>query len=256
MIQLLRLIGIALVFFSQVSFSAGVLKVGISPDYEPLAFKQHGTLMGIEVDNARAVAGIMGRTAEFVEMPLAQFIPSLEIDRVDVVMSGFTVTDKRKESVDFAEPFMLIGQMGIVRTRDVVKLSHPDAMLTAGLRIAVQPDTTGQDFVHQNYNQALIQNFPDNERAFTALRKNISDVYVHDAPTSWNLWKDGNNKDLFSLGRPLTEEGLAWAVKKGNRWLLEELNKALSQMRENGSLIEIQNTYIPAANPLPTSSQE
>jgi ABC-type amino acid transport substrate-binding protein len=240
--------------FAANTLAAGVLKVGISPDYEPLAYMDSGELKGIEVENAREVARIMGRTVEFVEMPLVKFVPSLEIDRVDVVMSGFTVTAERSESVDFVDPFMLIGKMAIVRTRDVVDLSHPDAMYKPGLRIAVQPDTTGQAFADKEYKKALIQSFPDNERAFNALRKNISDVYLHDAPTSWGLWKDGANKDLFSLARPLTEEGLAWAVRKGNRWLLQELNNALAEMRASGKLLEIQNRWIPAADPLPVTN--
>lgn len=251
--MLQRCICAVLFVFAGNAFAAGVLKVGISPDYEPLAFKRGGELVGIEADNAREVARIMGRTVEFVEMPLAQFIPSLEIGRVDVVMSGFTVTAKREESVDFAEPFMQIGQMAIIRTSDVVKLSHPDAMSTAGLRIAVQPDTTGQAFVHDTYDKALIQNFPDNKRAFNALRNNISDVYVHDAPTSWGLWNNGKNRDLFSLARPLTEEGLAWAVRKKNGWMLQQLNSALQEMRDSGKLIDIQNQWIPVAESVSTS---
>jgi ABC-type amino acid transport substrate-binding protein len=226
---------------------AETLKVAISGDYEPLAFKRDGELVGIEVDNAREIGRILGRRVKFIEMPLKMFIPSLEIGKVDVVMSGFSVTPEREQQVAFADPFMYIGQMAIVRKADQARFLDPAAISAEGVRIAVKRNTTGEDFVIRNFQRtALIQTFPDSPVAFNALRNNISDVYVHDAPSSWALAGDAANADLVSLNFPLTREGLAWAVDKRNKPLLVKLNAALQELRASGRLQEIQDAWVAA----------
>jgi ABC-type amino acid transport substrate-binding protein len=225
--------------------AAEPLRVAVSPDYKPLAFMQDGKLAGIEVDNAQAVAMVLGRELVFVEMKFDEFIPALEIGKVDVVMSGFSVTSERQTQVDYAEPFMEIGQMVIVRTDDVVRFSHPRALYTAGVRIGVEPGTTGEKYAIDHYPMAQLQNFPDSNYAFAALRAGATDAYIHDAPTSWALATSNENQDLFSLYRPLTQESLAWAVRKGNKVLQGQLNFALDELRANGHLRAIRNKWIP-----------
>ncbi len=240
-----QIAAILLCLFSLTSQAEGILKVGIATDCEPLAFKEDGELKGIKVDNARAVGRYLNRQVRFIEMPLAEFIPALQIGKIDVVMSGFSITEERAKSVLFTEPFLRIGQMAIIRTADAVDLSHPSALFRDGLRIAVQPDTTGQAFATQHFPKALIQTFEDDHAAFRALRNNVTDVYIHDSPTSWLMMRSKDNHDLFSLARPMTEEGLAWAVAPTSAWLLRELNQILSQMRITGELQEIQQRWIP-----------
>jgi len=68
---------------------------------------------------------------------------------------------------------------------------------------------------------------------------------VHDAPTSWQLATTGENRDLISLYTPLTNEQLAWAVRKDDQRLADSLNAALRTMKGNGSLRYILNRWIP-----------
>ena len=77
------------------------------------------------------------------------------------------------------------------------------------------------------------------------MRKDAIDMYIHDAPTSWQLANGMENDDLISLYSPLTEEVLAWAVRKDDGVLVSELNRALRLMRANGSLQYILNRWIP-----------
>lgn len=221
------------------------LRVAVSPDYKPMAFKQDGQLVGIEIDNAHAVANVLGRKIQFVQMKMEQFIPALEIGKVDVVMSGFSVTLERQAQVDFAEPFMEIGQMVIVRTDDVVRFSAPRALYHDGVRIGVEPGTTGEKYAIEHFSRAELQNFRNPTDAFAALRSKVTDAFIHDAPTSWTLATSKEDQDLFSLYRPLTKENLAWAVRKGNTVMLGQLNAALEELRTNGHLQAIQNSWIP-----------
>ena len=221
------------------------LRVALSPDYMPLAFKQEGKLVGIEVDNAREVGNILGREVVFVEMKNAEYVDALKTGRVDVVMSGYSITPEREAQVAFAQPFMEVGQMAIILAEKAGALGHPRALYRKGIRIGVEPGTTGDSYVRQNFPDATILNYPDPAYAFAALRAGAADVYVHDAPTSWNLASSRKDQDLLSLYRPLTREQLAWAVKQDNIFLLNQLNAALAELRQNGRLGAIQNYWIP-----------
>jgi ABC-type amino acid transport substrate-binding protein len=78
-----------------VSVMAGELKVGMSPDYPPLAFKQEGRVVGIEADNIQALSNLIGQKLRVVEMPFAQLIPALQAGEIDIIMSGLSVTEER-----------------------------------------------------------------------------------------------------------------------------------------------------------------
>lgn len=230
---------------TSIAAAAEPLRVALSPDYMPIAFKQEGKLLGIEVDNAREVADILGRELVFVEMSSGDYIEALNSGRVDVVMSGYSITPERAEQVAFARPFMEIGQMAIILADNAARFAPPQALYRAGIRIGVEPGTTGEAFVRATFPDASVQYYADPSSAFIALRSGAADVYVHDAPTSWNLASSRENQDMLSLYRPLTREQLAWAVKKGNTRLLGQLNACLDRLRENGRLGAIQNYWIP-----------
>ena len=224
---------------------AGALVVGVSPDYKPLVFKRNGKLAGIEPDNAREVASIMGRSVRFVELGFDELLPALQDGKVDVVMSGISVTEERKQKVDFSRPFMSVGQMAIIRSADISKFSFPRAIFRPGLKVGVEPGTTGAQYVSEAMPLVTTLYFDGSPAAFAALRAKKIDVYIHDAPTSWGLADTGGDSDLFSLYRLLTHEELAWGVRRGNSSLLAELNAAHDSLASAGKLQAIQNFWIP-----------
>lgn len=237
----------AVLLFSLLAFNAGAepLRVALSPDYMPLAFKQDGKLLGIEIDNAREVGSILGRKVVFVEMAQDQYIEALNSGKVDVIMSGFSITPERRAQVAFADSFMQIGQMAIILAERAGSLAYPRAIYRSGTKIGVEPNTTGFKFVRDNFPGAQIMTYPQPDAAFDALRKQEIDAFVHDAPTSWNLASSRDNQDLLSLYRPLNREELAWAVQRDNKILQQQLNAALAELRANGRLNAIQNYWIP-----------
>lgn len=221
------------------------LKVGVSGDYPPLVYKQEERLVGIEPDNVKVVGDILGQKMTMVEMPFADLIPALKAGDIDVIMSGMSITAERSEQVLFTEAYMDIGQMAIMSTDNLGKFSQPWSIYGEGVRIGVEPDTTGAAFADEKLPDADISFYTDSAAAFTALRKNEIDMYVHDAPTSWQLATSPDDRDLISLYHPLTQEQLAWAVRKDDSLLAASLNQALRTMKANGSLRYILNRWIP-----------
>jgi polar amino acid transport system substrate-binding protein len=225
--------------------AAGVLRVGMSADYPPLHFKQDDQFYGIEVDSAMAVGRMLGRRVELVQMPFVQLIPALTAGKVDVLMSGMSVTAERGKQVSFTDSYLRVGQMTIMHKDKVGSFSQPWAVYREGVRVGVEPGTTGEAFAQRELKEAVIKRYRNPDDAFNGLRDDEIDLYVHDAPTSWQLANGKENQDLISLYTPLTEEMLAWAVALDDEILLEELNEALAMMKANGSLQYILNRWIP-----------
>ena len=221
------------------------LKVGLPAQYPPLAYQQEGRYVGIEPDNATAVGKIIGREMRFIDMPFTRLIHALESGEIDIIMTGMSITEERSRLISFADPFLDIGQMGIVHVSKAGVFAKPWAIYQEGVRVGVEAGTTGALFAERELPDAQIQFFVDAQAAFAGLRRDAIDVYIHDAPTSWMLATTGDGDDLIGLYHPLTEESLAWAVRKTDHRLLEELNGALQTMRSSGTLRYILNRWIP-----------
>jgi polar amino acid transport system substrate-binding protein len=234
-----------LFFTSSLVLAAGTLRVGMSADYPPLHFKQDGQYAGIEADNAKAVGEIINRRIKIVEMPLEELVPALKAGKVDVLMSGLSVTAERSQEVQFTNAYLRVGQMAIMHKSRLGSFSQPWAVYREGVRIGVKSGSTGAAFAERDLPDAVISEFDNSDDAFDALRNETIDMYIHDAPTSWELANGRENNDLISLYSPLTEEMLAWAVRKDDDALAAELNRALQLMRGNGSLQYILNRWIP-----------
>jgi len=240
-----RLALAALLLALSSTLAADVLRVGLSPDYPPLAFRSGDRIVGLEADNARAVGEILSREISLVPLAFEALIPALLAGRIDVIMSGLSVTAERSRRVSFADPYLRVGQMAILHRDKVLHFGQPWAIYQPGVRIGVEPGTTGAAFAQRELPDAVVSFHANANSAFDALRADAIDLYIHDAPTSWQLATSSENDDMISLYRPLTEEQLAWAVAPGNSALREELDRALRLMRGAGTLGYISNRWIP-----------
>ncbi|MEH6593865.1 MAG: transporter substrate-binding domain-containing protein [Halioglobus sp.] len=236
---------VLLLSVSASALAAGALRVGMSADYPPLHYKHDKRLVGIEPDNAVSVGKIIDRKIELVEIEFDELIPALLAGKIDVIMSGFSVTAARSEQVMFSDPYLRMGQMAIMHKDKIGRFAQPWAIYSDGIRVGVEPGTTGEAFARRDLTEAVISGYEDAGAAFDALRSDKIDLYIHDAPTSWQLANSGENSDMISLYKPLTEEQLAWAIRPGEHELLVELNRALSMMRASGTLTYILNRWIP-----------
>jgi ABC-type amino acid transport substrate-binding protein len=225
--------------------TAAGLKVGVSADYPPLVYKQDGRIVGIEADNAKAVSALLGQEMTLFDMPFETLIPALQAGQIDIIMSGMSITPQRSEQILFTDSYMQVGQMAIMSTDKVAHYSQPWALLSEGVRIGVEPGTTGADYVATHLKSAQVSFFKNSAAAFAGLRDDEIDLYIHDAPTSWQLATSAENGDLISLYKPLTEEKIAWAVRKDDGRLAARLNDALQTLKRNGTLGYIFNRWIP-----------
>jgi len=226
---------------------ASELRIGIAPVYPPIAMKEDGQLKGVEVDFANQLSKDLKVKVTFVELPWDGLIPALNDNRIDVIMSGMSITPKRSEEVAFTHPYLRVGQMVLIRRADYSKFRAGATMNAPTARVGFQTGTTGEAYARANLTHAQLQAFPTPEAGIAALRAGQIDFFIHDAPTVWRVSGGFERKDPELMGRYrlLTKEELAWAVRKGDTSLLDRLNGILQTWKKNGEIEHVLDRWIP-----------
>ena len=221
------------------------LRIGISPDYPPLAYKDKPFgLVGVEVDLANQLGKELGKEIVFVETPFPELIKALLEERADIIMSGMSITGERAKLVSFTDPYARIGQMALVRAKDMPAFPDVAAFSSTTSRIGFVQNTTGELAARGFFSRARITPQPTIDEGIAALRKGEIDVFIHDAPTVWRVAGDPNEKELNGLYWPLTEEYLAWAVRKDDEPLRFALNRKLAEWKGSGRLKQLLTRWV------------
>jgi len=226
------------------------LRVGIAPNYPPLAFELHGKITGVEAEFARKLAPALGVKMRLVETPFEELIPALLAHRIDIIMSGMSITDERKQLVSFAHPYLRVGQLLLLRQADDQRFKDNAAIDRPTTRVAVVAGTTGEAYARSHFPRAHIDSFDGVDAAVAALRAQHVDIFVHDAPSIWRITAGVNGPEHQLIGRyePLTKEYLAWAVRK-NDGLRARLDTTLRLWNQNGTLDAVLNRWISVSRP-------
>ncbi len=222
------------------------LRVGSSGTYPPFTFAEAGILKGIEIDFARALANEIGRPVEIVQVPFPDLIGELNAGRIDVAMSGMSITPRREGLVSFTLPYLEVGQMALVRKEDDARFAGKDWTKMEGLTVGFERATTGAKFVHDNLQKMKPVEFANKEDGLRALQQDKIDVFVHDAPFVWMVSGSPHapNEEVTGRFTLLTDEKLAWAVRKNDDDLLDELNAVVKRWRDSGEIDSVLDRWI------------
>ncbi len=222
-----------------------VLRVGVTPDAQPLIFKKGGQIMGIEADYAMKLGQALNRRVVFVEVPWDKQIDDLEANRTDIIMSGMSITPPRSIRINFTTPYLQSGLTAAFRRAN----ADPSNLLANVLRnqekrVGFVRNTTGEFFCMERFANARKKGYPSAEAGINALKAGSIDMFVHDAPIVW--WLAAHNEaDVVSFAEPLNIEPLAWGIGKHNMALLDQVNAILAQWQEDGTSRKILKNWLP-----------
>ena len=220
------------------------LRVGITPTYPPIIFKQGAQITGAEADLARLLGAKLGRPAYFVEVPWDQQIDALIAGKTDIIMSGMSVTEAREIRVAFTQPYLEGGLMAAVRVEDRNRYGSRDALLQSTATVGVIEATTGDVFVQRSFPNARRVALVIASDGALALRNRTIDVFVHDGPSiAWLV--SANEADLAGIWQPLNRENLAWAVRRDDAQLLAQINDILGGWKRDGTLAGVLVRWLP-----------
>ena len=244
---------------AQIPPDKDVLRVGITAESPPLIFKQNHKITGLEADFARELAQYLGKTLRFVELDWEDQIPALLDNRIDIIMSGMSVTPLREVRITFTVPYFESGQAALIRRQDAARFSTGFFSLLTSSAIGALKDTTGAFFVETRFSSVRKKLYTNiNDAVKDLIDKNI-DMFIYDAPMVLYLASENESRGLTVLStilskEPLTwgfalltQEPLAWGVRKDNVELIESANKFLQALNKEGKLNKMIKYWIPFA---------
>jgi len=209
------------------------LTVGSDIPYPPFEMGKAPNYEGYDVELMEAVAEKIGRKAEFQDTAFDTIFRDLAQGRFEAVASATTITDEREETVDFTNPYYFSEQAILLKEgADKIK----DAEELNGLTVGVQQGTTGEEFVEEQVDADEMRSYPQGPDAVNALKSGVLDAVVIDIPVAENAVEAGGVE--VSAAIP-TEESYGFVVPQGEEELLNEMNKALEELKDDGTFTQI-----------------
>lgn len=216
----------------------GQLVMVTNLEFPPFEYRENDQPAGIDVDIAKEVAKKMGLELKVDDIAFDSIIPELVSGKADISFAGMTVTEDRKQSVDFTQTYAKASQMIIVKNDS--SIAGPDDLKNK--RIGVQQGTTG-DLFSSTVEGATIERYNKGMEAVQALvQGKVDAVVIDEQPAKVYVKEVQGTKVLDAVAKQDTEEYAA-AVKKGNTALLNNVNKALDQMKADGTIDQIIAKY-------------
>ena len=225
-----------------------MLRVGVCANMPPLIFKQDSRIVGLEAELAYALAAATGKTLYFVELKWDDLIPALLEKKIDIIMSGMSITKTREVRITFSKPYLTVGQIALVRGEDRGKYGNAYSIMYSDAKVGTEKSTIGDFLVQQRFTKADRKPFDSPEKAVKELIKGNIDIFIHDAPVVWWLASEYESRGLVPVPALLTKEQLGWGIRYGNTELLESANNFLVVRKNDGNLKKVMKKWIPYMN--------
>jgi polar amino acid transport system substrate-binding protein len=226
---------------------AKVYVVGTDAAYAPFESQnEKGEIVGFDIDVVSAIAKKGGFEVKFVNTPWEGIFNALAQGDRDMVVSAVTITDERKQTMDFSEPYFDAQQLIAVRNDSRVK-SFQDLRK---LKVGVQTGTTGDEAVTKllGKTSTAIKRFESTPLALKELESSGVDAVVADNGVVVHYVANnpgGNFKTVAD--KEFVPEQYGIAIKKGNAELLGNINKGLADIKADGTYAKIYAQYFGAA---------
>ena len=220
--------------------TGGTLIMGTNAAFPPYEYYEGDQIVGIDADIAKALGEKLGMEVTIEDMDFNSLITAVQTGKIDMVLAGMTVTPDREENVNFTDSYAT-GIQSIIVTEDS-EITGPDDL--AGHKIGVQESTTGHIYCSDDYGEDNVIAYTTGANAVEALKTGKVDAVVIDNDPAKAFVEA--NEGLKVLDTEYTVEDYAIAVAKENTELLDKLNTALSELKEDGTIQSIIDKYISA----------
>lgn len=222
----------------------GVLRMATNATFPPYEYYEGDEVVGIDPEIAAAIAEKLGMTLEINDMDFDPAIAAAQTGQADIVMEGLTVTDDRKEKINFTDSYATGVQVVIVpEDSDIQSVDDLEGKL-----IGVQQGTTGDLYCSDTpenggFGEENVQKFTSGPVAVEALKNGQIDCVVIDNEPAKNYV--AQNEGLKILDTEYVTEEYAIGISKDNPELLEQINAALQELKDDGTIQSIIDKYIP-----------
>ncbi|QZA78255.1 basic amino acid ABC transporter substrate-binding protein [Deefgea tanakiae] len=229
--------------FNSNANAAKTYQVATDAAYAPFeSLNNKKEVVGFSVDVLEAIAKKSGMKIKFINTPWEGIFATLSTGDRDMVISSVTITPERKQSMDFSDPYFEAKQLIAVGKNS--KVSKFTDLKT--LKVGVQTGTTGDEVIQklQGKTSPNIKRFESTPLAIKELENGGVDAVVADNGVVVNFVANNPNSKLKMIDdATFAKEYYGIAVKKGNKALLEQINKGLAAIKADGTYDKIYNKY-------------
>ena len=212
----------------------GELRVGMEPGYMPFEMKdKKGRIIGYDVDMAKKMAKDMGVKLKLVPTSWDGIIAGLVTGKFDMIMSGMTITQARNLKVNFANPYIVVGQTIVMNNKHAGKITTGKQLDQKGFVISTKLGVTGEIVTRKFFKNATIKTFETEADAAAEVLSGRADAFVYDQPYNVLFMSEKGKGRAIHLDTPLSYEPLGWAIRKGDPDFLNWLNNFLRQVKED-----------------------
>lgn len=207
-------------------------------EFPPYEYKDKNDFKGIDIEIANLIAEKMGKELEILDVEFDSIIPAIVSNKADIALAALTVTEDRKENVNFSDSYFETSQNILVRYgSDISKVSD-----LKGKKIGVQTGNIADINYTEEFGEENIERFNKHVDAVEALKnKKIDAVVLDHEPAKFFA---SENDEIVMLNDVCNGEEYAIAINKDNQDLLDEINNILAETKKSGELDEIIKKYI------------
>lgn len=238
--------------------------------FPPYEFVDGDSYAGIDVEIAQAIAAKLGKKLKIEDVDFGAVIAGVESKKYDFGMAGITVTDERKEKVNFSDSYANGVQVIIVKDDSSItglnsifnydENKNPVSLKNKSIKVGVQQDTTGDAYCSDNITNGgfndcdedgeilfdRVERYKTGADAIEALKTGKIDLVIIDNEPAKSYVSANTGKIKILENEEYTNENYAICVNKENTKLLEDINKALAELKADGTIDTIINKYIKA----------
>ena len=258
----------ALAAFTSCSKDENTLVMATNAAFPPYEFKEGDKFAGIDVEIAEAIAEKLGMKLEIADVEFGTIIGGVQSGKYDFGMAGMTVTPKRQKSVDFSTTYATGIQVIIVKDGSAIETldsifefddnGDPVALKNTDMKVGVQQDTTGDiycsdDITNWGFNDVeedgtvktdRVVRYKTGADAVAALKAGKVDCVIIDNEPAKSFVKANEGIHILEGDNEYVIEDYAICVSKENKDLLEKINKALDELKKDGTIDKIVAKYI------------
>ncbi len=221
------------------------LVVGTNAEFPPFEYLEGSEIVGFDIDLIKAVAEQMGTNITIENLSWDGLLPALQSKKIDLIISGMTVTPDRQAIVNFSDPYYIAEEQMMIVQNSNTNITTMDDLI--GKKVGVVLGYTG-DVIVSDMEGVNVERYNSPYQAVMDVQNGKIDALVVDNQPAKNY--AANNTNVKAVPGNNTEEAYAIAIPKDNMKLLGDVNAALLTIQADGTYQKIYNKYFPenAAN--------
>lgn len=217
---------------------AGKLVLGTSADYPPYEFHKSingtDTIVGFDVEIGKEIAKDLGVQLEIKDMDFKGLLNALDAGTIDIVIAGMTPTDERKQSVDFSNIYYTAQQTLVIRTDDKDKIKSIDDL--NGMGLGVQKGSIQEDIAKNQLPKSQAKALGKISDIALALKTKKVDAAIIEGPVATSYVNANKDLTISDIKLKTEDSGSAIAVKKGEKDLVDSINKTLDRLSSSKAI--------------------